>query len=745
MPKKINIFVILATLCSLLPVNLFAMEWTQATANAGWSARACHTSVVFDNKIWVMGGAGSYKNDVWYSTNGVTWIQATANAGWSARSEYTSVVFDNKMWVMGGYDGSSLRNDVWYSSDGVTWTRATANAGWSARYGHTSVVFDNKMWVMGGAGSYKNDVWYSADGVNWTRATANAQWAARVIHTSVVFDNKMWVISGQDASGAKNDVWYSSDGVNWTQATANAQWVERVLHTSVVFDNKMWVMGGHISGSPYYKNDVWYSTNGVNWTQATANAGWAGRYAHTSVVFDNKIWVIGRYDGSLKRDVWYSRGITFTITFNHTGLNSDFTGNVLNVDDTSYVYTDLPKSFNWVSGSSHTFQYYDTLSITGKRYIWTSTSGLALTKSGTINVSDTGSVTGNYATQYYLTLATNPPGITFPTGEGWYNANTNASISTIASVVSGTITYFFSGWTTAVMGEITNPMVLSTTVIMDEPKTVTANYITLFRPTTAKSKGFWTNNNGQPLLILADAIYLNTLPPYMTFTPYPKEPAGSTPFNTTVLSNFKKQVKDYLNNANAVDMRYMLAAQLLAVELDVRHNFLSADQLVWLDNGNGIYEPGEGYTITTIMNNSITAWQTGTLTARTYWKDVCDKICNNLLWFIYGSSIWRATPTPSQTNVATMSEKTATVIPTINVSPNPFTTNARISYTLPASGNISIKLFDASGRVIETINNGYLVQGTYSANLSANTLVKGIYFLRFETQTYNNNIKLIVR
>jgi len=44
-------------------------EWHLATSSAGWSARSRHTSVVFDNKILVLGGRGhdgSFKNDVWY-------------------------------------------------------------------------------------------------------------------------------------------------------------------------------------------------------------------------------------------------------------------------------------------------------------------------------------------------------------------------------------------------------------------------------------------------------------------------------------------------------------------------------------------------------------------------------------------------------------------------------------------------------------------------------------------------------
>jgi hypothetical protein len=122
-----------------------------------------HTSVVFDNKIWVIGGFDNnwfYKNDVWYSSDGINWTLATSSAPWSGRAGHTSVVFDNKIWVIGGFDDSwPPKNDVWYSSDGINWTLATDTAPWSERYGHTSVVFDNKIWVIGGY--LFQDVWYT--------------------------------------------------------------------------------------------------------------------------------------------------------------------------------------------------------------------------------------------------------------------------------------------------------------------------------------------------------------------------------------------------------------------------------------------------------------------------------------------------------------------------------------------------------------------------------------------------------
>jgi dihydrofolate reductase len=140
----------------------------------GFSVRRGHTSVAFNDgssdgeKIWVIGGINSSNvrlNDVWNSTDGKTWTPVKANnsEGFSARIGHTSVVFDNKMWVIGGFDGT-LKDDVWSSTNGVTWNEETDNPGFTGRYNHTSVMFKNKIWFMAGSDSLsntsKNDVWY---------------------------------------------------------------------------------------------------------------------------------------------------------------------------------------------------------------------------------------------------------------------------------------------------------------------------------------------------------------------------------------------------------------------------------------------------------------------------------------------------------------------------------------------------------------------------------------------------------
>jgi hypothetical protein len=290
--------------------------WQQSTESASFLSRYSHSSVVFNNgngdEMWVAGGnsvSSGLFNDVWRSRDGVTWTSAVNSAQFPARADHTSVTFQKKMWVIGGYGGARTFNDVWQSTDGVTWKEVTASAAFPVRYGHTSVVFDDKLWVIGGSGdsgNYYNDVWYSSDGATWQLATDSAPFPPRYSHTSLIFDNKIWVIGGYSAqSGNLNDVWYSSDGISWEEANASASWPARGDHTSLVFDHRMWVMGG--SGDSGNFQDIWYSSDGVLWTRAGGVTLFPARTCHSSVIFEKKAWVIAGWgDSGNLNDVWFT-------------------------------------------------------------------------------------------------------------------------------------------------------------------------------------------------------------------------------------------------------------------------------------------------------------------------------------------------------------------------------------------------------------------------------------------------------
>lgn len=113
---------------------------------------------------------------------GMEWSRMTQTTAWTGRDYHAAVVYDGRIWVMGGrmYDGDyetfDGRNDILCSSDGTSWARVLEHAAWSPRYGHASTVFDGAMWIIGGYdGSLLSDVWYSYDGTSWTQTTAAAQ------------------------------------------------------------------------------------------------------------------------------------------------------------------------------------------------------------------------------------------------------------------------------------------------------------------------------------------------------------------------------------------------------------------------------------------------------------------------------------------------------------------------------------------------------------------------------------------
>ncbi|MGI9548335.1 MAG: Kelch repeat-containing protein [Flavobacteriaceae bacterium] len=286
----------------------------EATDDAGFSIRYGHSSVVFNNKMWVIGGnrgSGSGTNDVWSSDDGTNWTEVTANAAFSARFEHASVVFDNKIWVIGGRVNSSSsgeRNDVWYSGDGINWTQATANAAFAPRYIHEVLVYNGKMWLISGrtqnSQPVDEEVWSSSDGISWELETDTAGFCCRGA-SAVVFNNKMWYIGG-----FSDNVYSSTDGVNWTTENNQAEFDARANHSSVVYDNKIWVIGGTNASNTGLKfNDVWYSEDGISWIEAAKDGGFAPRASHSSVALNNKIWVIAGDAGGLGvpffNDVWY--------------------------------------------------------------------------------------------------------------------------------------------------------------------------------------------------------------------------------------------------------------------------------------------------------------------------------------------------------------------------------------------------------------------------------------------------------
>ena len=65
--------------------------------------------------------------------------------------------------------------------------------------------------------------------------------------------------------------------------------------------------------------------------------------------------------------------------------------------------------------------------------------------------------------------------------------------------------------------------------------------------------------------------------------------------------------------------------------------------------------------------------------------------------------------------------------------PNPFNPSTSISFTIPATGITSLKVYSLLGQEVETLVNEMLVAGSYTINLDASGLTSGVYIYRLTT------------
>ncbi len=209
--------------------------------------------------MWISTNAG----EIYNSGDGQTWELVNASPPWAKRYAPGGVVYDGKMWVMGG-NRNGLHNDVWCSTDGIDWQCVTESAPWSPRqlFGNV-VVKDGAMWVMGGGiTNYEpfrgyRDVWRSTDGEHWDLVTDHAPWDGRIWSECMVYRNRIFLLGGFRAEPVwenREDVWYSANGKDWKQLKTDTQWPDRHELSAYVHDGKLWVVAGNHWP---LMNDVW--------------------------------------------------------------------------------------------------------------------------------------------------------------------------------------------------------------------------------------------------------------------------------------------------------------------------------------------------------------------------------------------------------------------------------------------------------------------------------------------------------
>ena len=76
--------------------------------------------------------------------------------------------------------------------------------------------------------------------------------------------------------------------------------------------------------------------------------------------------------------------------------------------------------------------------------------------------------------------------------------------------------------------------------------------------------------------------------------------------------------------------------------------------------------------------------------------------------------------------------------------PNPFNPTTNISFTLPASGDIKIKVYDSIGRIVSSVSFTNVSAGLNSYPFDAVNLPTGVYFYQLQFGEYIQTKKMML-
>jgi alpha-tubulin suppressor-like RCC1 family protein len=279
--------------------------------------------IPFKDRIWAFGG-----NAVWSSANGYKWKKEAEAPEWAPRYNYSIVVFNKRLWVIGGktfYPDAGWKqfSDIWVSDDGIKWTMVNETAPFGPRTDAHALSYDGSLWLIGGYLSNphqgllgdQTDIWKSRDGIQWTKVTASAPWPLRRNFSSTVYKDQLWIMGGdwydsETGQTTFSDIWHSADGANWTMATDTPDWDARYGANLTVFNDRLWLFGGRTHTEGVFLNHamIYMSNDGINWYRLKGPEG----SENVPFEFKGDLWVyydrIPRYMSSPYNGLYRSRG-----------------------------------------------------------------------------------------------------------------------------------------------------------------------------------------------------------------------------------------------------------------------------------------------------------------------------------------------------------------------------------------------------------------------------------------------------
>lgn len=94
------------------------------------------------------------------------------------------------------------------------------------------------------------------------------------------------------------------------------------------------------------------------------------------------------------------------------------------------------------------------------------------------------------------------------------------------------------------------------------------------------------------------------------------------------------------------------------------------------------------------------------------------------------------------TAAATVQSKTESKFKLNNNFPNPFNPSTTISFEIPEASNVTLKVFDITGKEVASLLNGFINSGYHEYSWNASQLSSGVYFYRIQAGSFTKTKKM---
>lgn len=238
-------------------------------------------------KIYLMGGDNGWSSIFTCDPRTGEWTSFTPSATPLAgstdkllsRSGHACLVFNNKIWVIGGQivdrnRGVVPTNDVWCSADGKHWDEVIASNPNSQFLGEGlmqfgAAVFNNQMWALGGLVldlvnmddpyAIYPGAWFTGDGINWQQwkdgngNTSLPWYATSQVNNVASVGQYLWANAAGNNSPTPG-MWFMDSSMTWRQS---GDIMPKIIKTTAIASSKrVWLLGGYNYDVGGYNSDT---------------------------------------------------------------------------------------------------------------------------------------------------------------------------------------------------------------------------------------------------------------------------------------------------------------------------------------------------------------------------------------------------------------------------------------------------------------------------------------------------------